>query len=94
MSEESNPASTVDEMIAKIFSKYDNIYHLRNTLYCVVKKNEKWGIFSIDTESLILSVEYDRIGYLSGSFFEVKKNEKWGIFSTVTNEVTWKNKNE
>ena len=72
---------------------YDAIEWLSDTLF-EVRKGEKYGVFSIEEQELVLPVDYDYVSRWGEYICVVEKEGKRGAFSTITNEVTWKNKNE
>ncbi|MDN0080897.1 WG repeat-containing protein [Bacteroides gallinaceum] len=56
------------------FSKIEQI-----TQVCfVVKTDEQYGVYRIDTDSLIIPIEYDQIKFMGGHTVLLRKKEFWG----------------
>lgn len=63
-------------------SKFDSIQQITQLCY-VVKSNEKFGIFRIDTQALIIPMIYDRIKFYGGHTVILCKDELWGAKSLI-----------
>ncbi|MGB0930710.1 MAG: WG repeat-containing protein [Chitinophagales bacterium] len=57
---------------------YDNAYSFRKNGLVEVKKDGKYG-FIDQTNKVVISFEYDGVGYLGEGFIEVEKDGKKGI---------------
>lgn len=58
-------------------SRYDDIEQI-TTICFVVRQADKYGIYRIDTQNLIIPCEYDRIVFEGGHTVLLCKNGKWG----------------
>lgn len=56
------------------FSKIEQI----SQVCFVVKTDEQYGIYRIDTDSLIIPIEYDQIKFMGGHMVLLRKKEFWG----------------
>lgn len=63
-------------------SRYLNIQQLTNKLFCV-KQEDMFGVYDIDTESLIIECEYQRIIYEGKKVVKLQKNGLWGIRTII-----------
>jgi len=80
-------ASTLEEILEKLFLSIDGIKPLTDTMYEVIVEG-KSGIFSIEDGSLVLSIEYDPTIELGRRDLRVlRKNRKFGIFSLKTRSI-------
>lgn len=69
------------------FSKIDPI-----TQICfVVKSNEQYGVYRIDTDSVIIPIEYDQIKFMGGHTVLLRKKEFWGAQDLVLDSNFLKN---
>lgn len=63
-------------------SKSDNIDPITPLCY-VIKSGDKYGVFRIDTQSLIIPVHYDRIQFYGGHTVLLCKDQLWGARSLL-----------
>ena len=63
-------------------SEYDDIQQLTQVCY-VVKKNNFYGVYRIDTKALIVPIEYENIRFYGGHTILVCKDNLWGALSLV-----------
>lgn len=68
------------------FSKIEQI-----TQVCfVVKTDEQYGVYRIDTDSLIIPIEYDQIKFMGGHTVLLRKKEFWGAHDLLLDDDVFK----
>ena len=65
-------------------SRFDAVYQLTDRFFCV-KKDSKYGVYDITTESLNVECDYQRIVYEGKLVVKVQKDGLWGVRTVVIN---------
>jgi len=77
----------IEKIRADLLSKYDTFARINDTLFGVVK-NRKWGIYSVESGTLVVPVEYDNISHFTyPSLLLMKKDGRFGFFSIMQNAL-------
>ena len=78
-----------DERSAELFtikdgiiasSNSDKIFQITNSLF-VVSRRSKWGVFSLDSQRIVIPCQYDRIQYQGYGIALLCKKDLWGAMS-------------
>lgn len=61
-------------------SRFENVLQLTNSFYCV-RSSGLYGVYSIETECLVIPCEYQRLQFEGNHVVLLCKNDKWGAKS-------------